>query len=73
MTGWTGGLHIRGLPIPGHWETEPIADYLCTHCGHHKRATGKAKVAALVLSARTDHQATCPANQQAPTRKATHQ
>lgn len=61
MKGWTGGLHIRGLPIPGHWDSEPTADYLCTRCGHHRRATGKTKVAALIASEPTDHPARCTA------------
>lgn len=58
MSGWTGGVQIRGLD---RGET-PVADHLCTACGHHKRVTGTAKVTDYLRSQPIhDHRVRCPA------------
>lgn len=64
MTGpWVGGLTVRRTD----WSETPIADFLCTACGTHKRVVGRDKVRDYVrANPITDHRATCPAatNQQ---------
>jgi hypothetical protein len=56
MNGWIGGLHIHGLD---RGQT-PTADYLCTRCGAHKRATGSADVKTFVASnPAADHATRC--------------
>lgn len=62
MTGWLGGLHIRrtdgGLAL---------ADFLCTRCGLHRRATGQKAVADLAASDPINtHQDQCPAREDHP-------
>jgi hypothetical protein len=60
MSGWLGGLHVHRMERG----QVPVADLLCTACGHHRRATGHRQVAALVTSDPiTQHRATCPATQ----------
>ncbi|MEV3857774.1 transcription factor WhiB [Streptomyces sp. NPDC050095] len=59
MTGWLGGLQIRRTD---RGQT-PIADHLCTACGHHRRVTGRQKVAEFMRSNPiADHRANCPAS-----------
>lgn len=61
MTGWLGGLTVRGLD---RGET-PTADHLCTACGHHKRVTGRTKVTDFVrANPIADHRATCTPTQE---------
>ncbi|MYU22913.1 transcription factor WhiB [Streptomyces sp. SID8352] len=63
MTGWLGGLQISRTD---RGQT-PIADFLCTACGTHRRITGRTNVTDYVRSQPiTDHRATCPANQKGP-------
>lgn len=57
MSGWLGGLHIRrttgGLAI---------ADFLCTACWLHRRATGQTAVTDLTASQPlAQHRTVCPA------------
>lgn len=37
MTGWIGGLQIRRTARG----QVPVADFLCTRCGLHRRITGR--------------------------------
>ncbi|MEU5608408.1 transcription factor WhiB [Streptomyces sparsogenes] len=62
MTGpWLGGLQIRRTE---RGQT-PVADYLCSRCGHHARVTGRRRVEDYARAQpHIDHRATCPANQQ---------
>lgn len=66
---WIGGLHIHGLD---RGET-PTADFLCTHCGAHKRVTGRNEVAEFTASdPAADHATRCtaaPDDRPAPTRR----
>jgi hypothetical protein len=62
VTGWLGGLQIRrtdgGLAI---------ADFLCTSCWLHRRATGQQAVTDLLTSDPiTQHQDVCPAREDRP-------
>ncbi|MDX3074591.1 transcription factor WhiB [Streptomyces sp. MI02-7b] len=59
MTGpWIGGLTVRRTD---HGQT-PIADHLCTRCGHHTRVTGRQRVTDYIRSNPiADHRAACPA------------
>jgi hypothetical protein len=58
---WIGGLAVRRTD---RGET-PIADFLCTACGLHRRVTGRTKVAEFVrANPITDHRGTCPATTQ---------
>lgn len=55
MSGWLGGLQVRSGQVP-------VADWLCTACWAHRRATGKQRVADLVASNPTiHHHDQCPA------------
>jgi hypothetical protein len=66
VSGFLGGLQIRRLD-PGQ---TPIADYLCTACGVHRRVTGRSKVADFLRdNPTTAHRATCPANQKGTTQR----
>ncbi|NED73337.1 transcription factor WhiB [Streptomyces sp. SID9944] len=40
MTGWVGGVQVRRMDRG----QIPIADFLCTACGTHRRVTGRTKV-----------------------------
>ncbi|WP_262058561.1 transcription factor WhiB [Streptomyces sp. STR69] len=40
MSGWLGGVQVRRTD----WGQTPIADFLCTACGTHKRVAGRDKV-----------------------------
>jgi hypothetical protein len=60
MNGWLGGLHVRAGQVP-------VADWLCTHCWQHRRATGKQRVRDLVASdPTTTHRTQCPARKDPP-------
>ncbi|MFF4834060.1 transcription factor WhiB [Streptomyces sp. NPDC001315] len=51
---WTAGLQIRGL------DDTPIADFLCGHCGAHKRVTGRIEVAKFTATnPAVDHATRC--------------
>lgn len=57
MTGWLGGLQVRGLD---RGQT-PVADHLCTTCGMHRRVSGRAKVEDFLRSRPVlQHRAVCP-------------
>ncbi|MEV6180149.1 transcription factor WhiB [Streptomyces sp. NPDC052015] len=59
MSGWLGGLQVRGTERG----QVPVADWLCTRCLAHRRATGKQRVRDLVASNPTEtHRDQCPAN-----------
>ena len=63
MPGWLGGLHVRRMDRG----QVPVADLLCTACGHHRRATGHRAVADFVASNPiTQHQDVCPAREDHP-------
>ena len=63
MSGWLGGLHVHRMERG----QVPVADLLCTHCGHHRRATGRQLVADFVASNPiTQHQDVCPAREDHP-------
>lgn len=58
MNGWIGGLQVRRTDKG----QTPIADFLCTTCGLHRRVTGRAKVTDFMrANPIADHQANCPA------------
>ncbi|NEY33046.1 transcription factor WhiB [Streptomyces sp. PRKS01-65] len=67
MSGWLGGLQIR--------RTEkgqtPVADFLCTTCGTHRRVAGRDKVTDYLRdNPVTAHRATCrPTNQKGTTQR----
>lgn len=55
---WTGGLQVRRMD---RGQT-PVADFLCTRCGHHRRVTGRQLVTDFMRSNPiTAH--TCPNSQ----------
>jgi hypothetical protein len=58
VTGWVGGLTVRGLD---RGET-PVADLLCVACWHHERVRGRDKVTDFLRANPIhDHRARCPA------------
>lgn len=55
---WLGGLAVRRME---RGQT-PVADLLCTHCGEHRRVTGRQLVADFVRSNPIEvHRGQCPA------------
>lgn len=66
MSAWRGGLIVRRT----EWGQTPIADFLCTRCGTHKRVTGRSKVTDyMAANLIADHQPNCkptPTKQGAP-------
>lgn len=59
MSGWLGGLVVRRMERG----QVPVADLLCTACGHHRRASGRALVTDFLKSDPiTQHRAVCPAS-----------
>jgi hypothetical protein len=57
VSGWIGGIQVRRT---AKGQT-PIADHLCTACGHHRRVTGRQKVADFMRSQPVlQHAAECP-------------
>ncbi|MEU8537110.1 transcription factor WhiB [Streptomyces parvulus] len=67
MTGWLGGVQVRRTDKG----QTPIADFLCTACGTHRRITGRDKVRDFLhANPIADHRATCrPANQKGTTQR----
>ncbi|MYR46762.1 transcription factor WhiB [Streptomyces sp. SID5910] len=56
MTGWLGDLQIRRTD----WDQTPIADFLCTACGTHRRIAGREKVTDFLRdNPTTAHRAVC--------------
>ena len=57
MTGWVGGVQVRRTD----WGQTPVADFLCTACGTHRRITGRDKVRDFMKANPIgDHQTNCP-------------
>ena len=69
MNGWIGGLHIHGLD---RGQT-PTADYLCTHCGAHKRVEGRNQVAEFTATdPAADHATRCQSHSTVTAQSAPH-
>ncbi|MGA5604041.1 transcription factor WhiB [Streptomyces griseoincarnatus] len=60
MSGWIGGVQVRGLDR----DQIPVGDFLCTACRHHERVRGRDKVTDwLRANPGLEHQVVCQARQ----------
>lgn len=64
MNGFLGGLTVRRM----EQGQVPVADHLCTRCGHHRRAAGRELVRDFLASEPiTQHRADCRATRKEDT------